>query len=298
MKTIVVHNGIFHPDDVCAAATLQLLLASKGETGTVIRTRDESIIATADYVCDVGSVFDPEKNRFDHHQLGGAGTRANGIQYASFGLVWKTYGYELCGNNQWVVNFIDEKLVAGIDGADNGQIIREKKYEDVNTYEFNDWIASLLPSWREESTEEALLARFNEAVEIAKSIIAREINKAQDIVLGELEVEKIYHATSDKRIIVLEQYLPWKKKIESFPEPLLCVFPDNTVNRWVIYCVIADRAARTGRMMLPESWAGLRDSELAAITGVSDAVFCHRGRFLAVVESKEGALALARAAII
>lgn len=298
MKTVVVHNGIFHPDDVCAAATLQLLLESKGETGMIIRTRDESVIETADYVCDVGSIFDPEKNRFDHHQIGGAGMRSNGIQYASFGLVWKTYGLELCGNNQWVVDFIDEKLVAGIDGPDNGQMVRERKYEDVNAYEFNDWVASFLPTWCEEANEEVLLAKFNEVVLIAKSIIAREIKKTQDIFTAESEVEKIYHATEDKRIIVLDRYLPWKKKIESYPEPLLCIFPDNTVNRWVIYCVLNDRATRSGRMMLPESWAGLRDNELAAVTGVPDAVFCHRARFLAVASSKEGALALAKSALV
>ena len=51
------------------------------------------------------------------------------------------------------------------------------------------------------------------------------------------------------------------------------------------------------RRDLPEGWAGLRDKELARVTGVSDAVFAHRNRFMAVAKSKEGAIALAKLAL-
>jgi len=50
------------------------------------------------------------------------------------------------------------------------------------------------------------------------------------------------------------------------------------------------------RKSFPESWAGKRGNELVLATGVSDAIFCHRGRFLTVAGSKEGALALAELA--
>ncbi len=42
---------------------------------------------------------------------------------------------------------------------------------------------------------------------------------------------------------------------------------------------------------------GLRDEELQKITGVEDAVFCHKGLFLAVSKSKEGAVKLAELAL-
>jgi len=48
---------------------------------------------------------------------------------------------------------------------------------------------------------------------------------------------------------------------------------------------------------LPAEWAGLRDAELARVTGVADAVFCHRNRFMAVARTKEGAVALAKLAL-
>jgi uncharacterized UPF0160 family protein len=94
--TVVTHNGRFHTDDVFAVAVLELVF-EKSHNIEIIRTRDEKIIKTADIVVDVGGEYNPEKNKFDHHQLGGAGTHDNKIPMASVGLVWKKYGQMLCG---------------------------------------------------------------------------------------------------------------------------------------------------------------------------------------------------------
>jgi len=48
---------------------------------------------------------------------------------------------------------------------------------------------------------------------------------------------------------------------------------------------------------LPSAWAGLRDAELQKVSGVEDAVFCHRALFTAVARSKEGAIKLAQIAL-
>ena len=50
-KTVVVHNGNFHPDDVFCVALLSILYDGGIK---VTRTRDESVISKADYVMDVG----------------------------------------------------------------------------------------------------------------------------------------------------------------------------------------------------------------------------------------------------
>ena len=50
-------------------------------------------------------------------------------------------------------------------------------------------------------------------------------------------------------------------------------------------------------MYFPKSWSGKRGEELAEITGVKDAVFCHNDIFFAVAKSKEGAIELAKKAI-
>ena len=76
-KKLITHNGSFHADDIFACATLSLMLEKAGEKFEVIRTRDEEIIKTGDYVFDVGGIYDENLNRFDHHQTGGAGIRGN-----------------------------------------------------------------------------------------------------------------------------------------------------------------------------------------------------------------------------
>ncbi len=51
------------------------------------------------------------------------------------------------------------------------------------------------------------------------------------------------------------------------------------------------------RKDLPEAWGGHADAELAAITGVADAMFAHTKRFYASARSREGILALAAQAL-
>src|SRR3989344_7176045 len=96
-KKLITHNVSFHADDIFAAAALSIYLESKGEEVEIVRTRDEEIIKTGDYVFDVGGIYDESANRFDHHQAEGAGKRENGlpaqagIEYSSLGLGWKKF---------------------------------------------------------------------------------------------------------------------------------------------------------------------------------------------------------------
>ncbi|RMD58252.1 MYG1 family protein, partial [Candidatus Woesearchaeota archaeon] len=47
----------------------------------------------------------------------------------------------------------------------------------------------------------------------------------------------------------------------------------------------------------PKEWAGSDAQTLAKLTGVQDAVFCHRNLFIAAAKSKQGALKLAKLAL-
>ncbi|MCK4742237.1 MAG: MYG1 family protein, partial [Sulfuriflexus sp.] len=115
-KTIATHNGNFHADDVFSIAALKSIFPSFN----LVRTRDLELIAKADIVLDVGGEYDPDTDRFDHHQRGGAGERENGIPYSSFGLIWQKYGLEICQGNQDVANAVDTGLVSTIDAIDCG----------------------------------------------------------------------------------------------------------------------------------------------------------------------------------
>lgn len=58
---IGTHNGPFHCDEVLAVAMLKLL--PEHEKASVVRTRDEALLAECDIVVDVGGVFDDGKKR-------------------------------------------------------------------------------------------------------------------------------------------------------------------------------------------------------------------------------------------
>jgi uncharacterized UPF0160 family protein len=51
------------------------------------------------------------------------------------------------------------------------------------------------------------------------------------------------------------------------------------------------------RKDLPGPWGGLTGNQLAEVTGVEDAVFCHSKLFLAVTHTEKGALELSRLAL-
>ncbi len=133
-KQIIVatHDGKFHADDIFACATLELFLNTKTR---IVRTRDEAVINKADFVVDVGGIYSPEQKRFDHHMREGAGERANGIPYASFGLVWKEYGAAISGTPE-IAARIDARLVSPIDADDNAYPLLELKGGFAYIYDF------------------------------------------------------------------------------------------------------------------------------------------------------------------
>src|SRR3989344_3315798 len=84
---IITHDESFHADDVFACAVLSFWLEKKNKSFRIIRTRDEKIITSGDYIFDLGGVYDADKNRFDHHQIGGAGKRDNGNNNANLMVI-------------------------------------------------------------------------------------------------------------------------------------------------------------------------------------------------------------------
>ncbi len=298
---IVTHNGKFHPDDVFAVATIYSFLehsdfpAWRNKNIHIIRTRDEAAFGEGDFVVDVGGIYDEENNKFDHHQEDGAGVRANGIPYASFGLVWKKFGEKLCGS-KIVAEMVDAKLVQIIDANDNGINLFNPILEEVEPYTIGSFIFSFLPTWKE--SPESFDTTFHDLVGVAQALIKREIKRTQAKLEAAALVMAAYEKADDKRIVVLEQYLPWQDIIVEKDEPLFVVYPRSEDGKWSISAVpIKKGQTFINRKDLPPSWGGKRNEELVEITGVADALFCHNGLFLAVSISKEGALALAKLAI-
>lgn len=290
LKKIITHNGNFHTDEVFACAILSILNDGKVE---VVRSREPEVWATGDYVVDVCGEYDPSRGRFDHHQEGGAGVRANGIPYSSFGLVWKEFGEKISGS-AYVARIIDERIVQPVDAGDNGFETFGVRGE-VAPYILQDVISSFRPGWNEIRTEDE---GFFEAVPFAEKILAREIARAKTEEEGKLHAEESYVKTLDKRIIILEDHYPWYEALGTKPEPLFVVKPDRgNMGKWKIEAVRSDVHSFKNRKDLPRAWAGKTGVELAEVSGVNDALFCHNKLFIAVAGSKEGALKLAQIAV-
>ena len=287
--TIVVHDGRFHADDIFACATLQILL--KG-TGKIVRTRDPNIIAQADYVMDVGGIYDPAQKRFDHHQHGGAGVRENGIPYAAFGLVWKEYGAAISGAPE-IAARVESVLVLPIDAGDNGITTFDSITGKPFPYLIQSAFSSFMPTWKEGDITDA---HFLKLAGTAQAILEREITQARDYIEGDRELKKIYDAAPDKRVLVFDRMYPWEGILTQYPEPLLIV-GSRDGKRWKVEGTLVAPGAFERRLYMPKEWAGLRDEELQKVSGVADAVFCHNGRFIATAKTKEGALALAKIAL-
>lgn len=289
IKTIVTHSGAFHIDDIFAVATLLL----KYPNAKVIRSRNEEVINSADIVVDVGFEYDPAKRKFDHHQEGGAGVRVNGIPYASFGLIWKEFGEDLAGSVE-AAGLIEEKLVMPIDAPDNGISTYEQVFENISPYTLYDFLYSFVKNG--ERNEEYLYSTFVMLVRMAGELIEREIEKAKERVEGMKEVRKILEDTQDKRIVVLNDHFPWEPVLTPIPEVLFVVYPRREGN-WGVKGIPSTVNGFERKKYFPLEWAGKGSGELRKITGVGDAVFCHRGRWVASAASKEGAIKLAEIAL-
>jgi uncharacterized UPF0160 family protein len=296
-KSIVTHNGSFHADDIFACAVLSLYLEKKQQPFRITRTRDEDVINAADYVIDVGGVYDDEKNRFDHHQSGGAGKRENGTPYASFGLIWRKFGPQLLENEETVID-IDRRIAQPIDAIDNGISISEPTDCGLCDYGTYGIIGAYQNTWREAGDVSMQMKNFLKLVDFFKDVITREIERsAHRLEMFDI-IQNIYDTSENKEILEVPYHVTVGsliKVLDKHKEVMFIVCKSNT--NWKALAMRKEACSFENRKSLPASWGGKRGSDLVIETGVKDALFCHNALWMAVAESKEGAHQLARIAL-
>jgi uncharacterized UPF0160 family protein len=92
--------------------------------------------------------------------------------------------------------------------------------------------------------------------------------------------------------------MPWTRVVvDEMPEVMFVIYPDSDGKQYQLKTVPVEAGSFTARKDLPASWAGLRDQELAAVTGVADSVFCHLNLFIGGARSLDGAVAMAELAL-
>lgn len=288
---VATHSGSFHADEVFALAVLRM---ARGPL-EIVRTRSPEKLAACAMRVDVGRRYDPDSGDFDHHQ-GDVGERENGVRFASFGLVWKSFGEELGGSPE-VAASVDARVVAPIDAGDNGQELYEPLMEGVVPYAVSGVIAAMNPPWDAEDGANAERAAFDEAVDLAERIIRRELEASQGRARAADLVRAALARSPDPAVLELDRGMPWRGVVLAEAPDVLFVVSPRTRGDWSLQAVPAGDHGFANRRSLPEGWAGLEGAPLQEVTGVPDAVFCHVARFMAVAGSRAGVLELARQAV-
>lgn len=315
---LVTHSGSFHCDEVFGyAILLRALDPDVLAASTLVRTRDPAVIGQADIAWDVGATYDPARGRFDHHQKG-APVRPDGQPYSSAGLLWAAYGRAaLCrmmgcepgaplAERVWRV--VDEQVVRLVDLADNGRrpvpdhgdpdADRMARVAEGMTLPFLVDVLNL--PWDAEVADRPAAedARFLEAVGHVGSFLDGRVDHIRSQVAAYDAVVTAHAASADPRVLELPKGMPWHGPAFEADLPVLfAVYPDKGGDAWMVNCMPPEPGSFGQRLPLPEAWAGLRDGALAAVSGIPDAVFCHLNRFICGARSREGALAMAGAAI-
>lgn len=307
---IATHSGKFHADDAWAVAALNILYPGS----EIIRTRDTSLIEAADFAIDVGGIWDPATGRFDHHQKGFDATRQTGVPYASAGLVWKEYGARcvaalaLTHTGHQLTDDAARQLAYAIDD----DVVQYLDLSDVGAaknapggYGLSAVISGFNPNWLDEqrmgygeAAEAYRLDQFRRAMDVLTDIMINGVKYRVGALLALEQVRQAEVLAGGRVLLLKNSALPWSAVVrKEMPKILFVISHSITEQRYMLHTVSASPESFAARADLPEAWAGLRDAELAAVTGVADATFCHNGRFIAAAWSFEGAQAMARQAL-
>lgn len=285
---VVTHDSTFHADDIFATATLNILHNGNIK---IMRSRDPKIIASGDIVLDVGNIYDPKTNRFDHHQKGGAGTRPEGILLSSFGLIWKHFGRRLVSSDEaW--EKIDQKLVKQIDADDTGYCRFVSEELGDHTWAFDRILKTF--NQLDFADKEKQRRQFIYCVDFATNFLLKYIERTESKIEDAKIVEQIYQESEDKRIIVLDKFRSWQSTIVPKPEPVYLITKDAGSGEHRIHAVPIEEGGLENRKPFPKSWRGKNDEELQKETGIAGAVFCHNSGFMAVAKDLDSAIEMSQ----
>ena len=303
LPLLVTHSGSFHCDEAFAYVVLRLSLGLReaGQDHRLVRTRDAAVIAQGDHVWDVGLVHDVATSRFDHHQRG-APTRDDGTPYSAAGLVWQVHGEAAlrallpaadAAMAPAIAADLDRVVIRRIDEVDNG-VAGAREPLDLAAL-----VGDCNLPWdtAEEGRQAAEDAAFLQAVALLDGVLRRRVAAMRARIAADAMVAAAHAASADPRVLELERGMPWKNVVFSRNLPVIyAVYPVPNGN-WMVDAMPPEPGSFAQRLPLPQSWAGLQDTALAAESGVPDAVFTHLRRFVGAARSRAGAVAMARKAM-
>ncbi len=304
---ITTHGGKPHTDDVCGVATVGLavtigILPYSGYEIQRVRNTNSKQTYKSGIAIDVGRIFDPENDRFDHHQEDFDGVRENGVPYASFGLVWKKYGEEICQyfidtyysqlqyelDAREVMDSFDERLVQPIDNADvngkEGEMFGMRDYtiqRIVRSYDYNG-------KSHDKTFVEDLVPLF---MNIIRNEIRKKIENSHDAKTVRVVLEE-GNTFCEGRALFLPRKLPFKRELA---ETDVEVVVYSEAGQW--RALVTAEPSGMNKVLFPKEWRGLAKDEFEVASGVVDANFCHRAGFTIGASTKDAIVELVSLAL-
>ncbi|XP_065169004.1 MYG1 protein isoform X2 [Atheta coriaria] len=322
LKVIGTHGGVFHCDEALACFMLKQL--PEYQDAEIRRTRDMGILDTCDIVVDVGGVYDPERNRFDHHQRDFNHTlstvlphiKNKNIKLSSAGLIYAHFGMQVISEVLKNQNFqpdtdclqavflaVYDGFIEEVDAIDNGVPMYSEgmpKYR-INTH-LSARIHRLNPEWNypDEPTDKL----FVKAMELVGAEFLEKVSEsakvwwpAREIVKCAIKTRLITHESG--AIIQLNERCPWKDHLMQLEEELgmkgelkFVIFHDST-DSWRVQGIPIQPDSFVCRVFLHSKWRGVRDEELSTVSGIPGCIFCHATGFIGGNKTREGALRMA-----
>lgn len=272
-----IHDGTFHADEVTACALL--LLTNLIDENKIIRTRDLNTLAGCEYVCDVGGIYDPAYKLFDHHQADYEGPLSSAgmiLQYLHSQQLLTATEYE----------YFNKSLVMGVDAHDNGKDPLIPGY-----CSFSHVIANFTPIHYDCTPLEEDEA-FHTALKFTLEHLKR-LKERFNYMQSCREIVRHSMAAMQDSCLLFDRNLPW---LEAFFDlggkehpALFVIMPSG--HHWKLRGIPPSYEDRMKvRLPQPKEWAGLLEDDLKKVSGITGAIFCHKGRFISVWETKEDAL--------
>ena len=161
---------------------------------------------------------------------------------------------------------------------------------EVGVTTFSHVISNFMPIEYGVSSSE-MNSAFFEAVEFTFGHLKRLKNRYEYILLCRETVKKAM--AEAKGVLLFEHSLPWMDNFfelggEMHPAQFV-IMPSG--EHWQLRTIPPNLSQRMQvRKPLPAAWAGLQDVDLKNVSGIRGAVFCHKGRFISIWETKEDAI--------
>lgn len=275
-RSVGIHDGSFHADEVTACALL--VVFNLVDRQKIIRTRDVKKLQECEYVCDVGWEYNPDTKRFDHHQAEYQG------DLSSAGMVW-LYLKEQKVVDAKLYDYLNHTFIEGVDAHDTGRI---DSLPGICT--FSHVIAQFVPV-QYNAPQDVQDEHFFQALDFVIAHLQRVLVRYDYVASCKAKVEQAMQTNGE--CLFFDEGMPW---LESFFElgginhpAKFVMMPSGT--HWKLRGIPPSLEQRMKvRVPLPESWAGLADEELQQVTKIPGAIFCHKGRFISVWETREDAL--------